>query len=58
MADVLHELQIGSEHSMVDWNNFLAASYFANNPVQIGDTGDKAEIDEIHFPEENTIERE
>ena len=43
---------------MVDWNNFLAASYFANNPVQIGDTGDKAEIDEIHFPEENTTERE
>lgn len=24
VADVLHELQIGSEDSMVDWNNFLA----------------------------------
>ena len=45
MADAHHELQIGSEHSIVD----IAVSYFINNPVQIGGPGHIVEIDEILF---------
>ena len=49
MADAQHELQIGSEQSIVDWNQYyrdIAVSNFINNNVQIGDPGHMVEIDE------------
>ena len=39
VADAQHELQIGSEHSVVDWNQYcrdIGVSNVINNPVQIG----------------------
>ena len=39
VEDAQHELQIGNEHSIVDWNQYcrdIAVSHFLNNPVQIG----------------------
>ena len=47
-----HELQIGSEHSIVDWNQYcrdIAVSHFVNNPVQIGGPGHIVEIDKSLF---------
>ena len=47
-----HELQIGSEHSIVDWNQYCrdkAVSHFVKNPVQIGGPGHIVEIDESLF---------
>ena len=38
-ADTQHELQIGSEHSIVDWNQYcrdIAVSYFINNQCDSG----------------------
>ena len=52
MEDAQHELQIGSEHSIVDWNQYcrdIAVSHFLNNPVQIGSPGHIVEIDESLF---------
>ena len=46
--DAQHELQIRSEHSIVDWNQYcrdIAISHFINNPVQIGGPGHIVEID-------------
>ena len=52
MADAQHELQIWSEHSIVDWNQYcrdIAVSHFVNNPVQIGGPGHIVQIDESLF---------
>ena len=52
VADAQHELQIGSEHSIVHWNQHcrdIAVSHFINNPVQIGESGHIVEIDESLF---------
>ena len=52
MEDAQHELQIGSEHSIVDWNQYcrdIAVSHFVNNPAQIGGPGHIVEIDESLF---------
>ena len=52
VEDAQHELQIGSEHSIVDWNQYcrdIAVSHFLNNPVQIGGPGHIVEIDESLF---------
>ena len=52
VADAQHELQIGSEHSIVHWNQYcrdIAVSHFINNPVQIGESGHIVEIDESLF---------
>ena len=45
-------MQIGSKHSIVDWNQHcrdIAVSHFVNNPVQIGGPGHIVEIDESLF---------
>ena len=50
--DAQHELQIRSEHSIVDWNQYcrdIAISHFINNPVQIGGPGHLVETDESLF---------
>ena len=50
--DAQHELQIESEHSIVDWNQYcrdIAVSHFVNNPVQIGGPRHIVEIDEFIF---------
>ena len=42
VADAQHGLQIGSELSIVDWNQYcrdIAVSHFLNNPIQIGGPG-------------------
>ena len=52
VEDAQHELQIGSEHSIVDWNQYcrdIAVSHFINNPVQIAGPGHIVEIDESLF---------
>ena len=52
MEDAQHELQIGSEHSIVDWNQYcrdIAVSRFVNYPVQIRGPGHIVEIDESLF---------
>ena len=52
VEDAQHELQIGSEYSIVDWNQYcrdIAVSHFLNNPVQIGGPGHIVEIDESLF---------
>ena len=52
VEDAQHELQIGSEHSIVYWNQYcrdIAVSHFVNNPVQIGCPGHIVEIDESLF---------
>ena len=52
MEDAVQELRIGSEHSIVDWNQYcrdIAVSHYVNNPVQIGGPGHKVEIDESLF---------
>ena len=52
VGDAQHELQIGSEHSIVDWNQYcrdIAVSHFLNNPIQIGSPGHIVEIDESLF---------
>ena len=49
---VKHELQIKSDHTIVDWNQFcrdVAVAYFHNNPVQLGGPGRIVEIDESLF---------
>ena len=49
---VRHELDIGGEHTIVDWFQFcrdVAVSYFLNNPVPIGGLGHVVEIDESLF---------
>ena len=49
VADAQHELHIGREHSIVDWNQYcsdIAVSHFISNPVQIGGLGHIAEIEE------------
>lgn len=50
--DIKHELNIGSQHSTVDWNQFcrdLCVSYFINYPEPIGGLGRVVEIDESLF---------
>ena len=52
MEDAQHEVQIRSEHSIVDWNQYYrdkAVSHFVNNPVQIEGPGHIVEIDESLF---------
>ena len=52
MTDAQHELQIGSEHSIVDWNQHcrdIAVFHFINNPVQIGGPRHIVEVDESLF---------
>ena len=52
MADAQHELQIGREHSIVDWNRYcrdIAVSHFINSLVQIGGPGHIVEIHENLF---------
>ena len=52
VEDTQHELQIGSEHFIVDWNQYcrdIAVSHFLNNPVQIGGPGHIVEIDKSLF---------
>ena len=52
VEDAQHELQIESEHSIVDWNQYcrdIAVSHFVNNAVQIGGPGHIVEIDESLF---------
>ena len=49
---VRHELDIGGEHTVVDWLQFcrdICVAYFLNNPVQIGGAGHIVEIDESLF---------
>ena len=51
LEDVKHELRIGRNHSVVEWNQFwrdICESYFINNPEQIGG-GCVVEIDESLF---------
>ena len=48
----LHKLQIGSKHSIVDWNQYyreIAVSYFTNNSVWIGGPRQIVEIGESLF---------
>ena len=52
VADAQHELQVGSKHSIAEWNQYcrdIAASHFINNPIQIGSPGHIAEVDESLF---------
>ena len=52
MADARHELQIGSENSIVDLNQNCrdtAVSHFINNPVQIRGLDHIVEIDQSLF---------
>ena len=56
VADTQHELQIGSEHSIVDWIKYckdIAVSHFLNNPVQIGGPRHIVETDENLFSRKN-----
>ncbi|XP_033121683.1 uncharacterized protein LOC117120726 [Anneissia japonica] len=49
---LMRELDIGSEHTIVDWNQFcrdVAVEYFVNHPQQIGGPGSIVEIDESAF---------
>ncbi|CAF1685796.1 unnamed protein product [Adineta ricciae] len=49
---LIHELDIGSTKTVVDWKNFcrdVCAEYFLRNPVQIGGPGHIVEIDESCF---------
>ncbi|XP_074660563.1 uncharacterized protein LOC141913025 [Tubulanus polymorphus] len=52
VADTMHELEIQSEHTIVDWNQFcrdVCVSYFVNHPTQLGGPGRLVEIDESLF---------
>ena len=52
VADAQHELQVGSKHSIVDWNQYcrdIAVPHFINNPVQTGGHRYIVEIDESLF---------
>ena len=52
VADGQHELQIGSEHSIVDWNQYcrdIGISHVINNPVQTGGPRHIVEIDKFIF---------
>ena len=52
VADAQDQLQIGSKHTIVDWNQYcrdIAFSHFINNPVHIGRSGHIVEIDESLF---------
>ena len=49
---IMHELEIGSPSTIVDWKNFcrdIRAQYFINNPMRIGGPGHIVEIDESCF---------
>ena len=49
---VMEELDIGSNKTITDWNQFcrdIAVNYFANHPVQLGGPGRIVEIDESLF---------
>jgi hypothetical protein len=48
----MRECDIGSEHTVVGWNNFLrdvCAQYFIDHPMVIGGPGHIVEIDESKF---------
>ncbi|CAF3281361.1 unnamed protein product [Rotaria sp. Silwood2] len=48
----MHELDIGSPNTVVDWKNFcrdICAQYLVNNPMRIGGPGHIVEIDESCF---------
>jgi hypothetical protein len=39
LTKLKHELEIGSDHTIIDWRNFcrdICATYYINNPQQIG----------------------
>ena len=49
---IMHELEIGSPSTFVDWKNFcrdICAQHFINNPMQIGGPSHTVEIDESCF---------
>ena len=52
ISDLRQELNIGSDDTIVDWNQFcrdICVSYFLNNPDPIGGPGCIVEIDESVF---------
>ncbi|CAF1579046.1 unnamed protein product, partial [Didymodactylos carnosus] len=52
IAKLMHELDIGSEHTIVDWKKFcrdVCAEYYVRNPSIIGGVGHTVEIDESCF---------
>lgn len=48
-TDYMHQLEIGSEHTVVDWRNFcrdVCGQYLIDNPMRIGGPDKVVEIDE------------
>ena len=52
MEDTQNKLKIGSDHSIVDWNQYcgnIAVLHSVNNPVQIGGPGYIVDIEKSLF---------
>ncbi|KCZ76220.1 hypothetical protein H311_02788, partial [Anncaliia algerae PRA109] len=50
--DLMRNVEIESEHTIVDWKNFcreICASYFLRNPVVLGGINEIVEIDESNI---------